>query len=124
ALAVERVGGTLGTLLERGVDALRDVRRLRADRYVDAARGAVEALLGRVVADAQDGFPDDRGYVGVRTGGDLAGDVHLAGGDQRLDSDATARIGADQRVKNSVADLVSDLVRVALGDRLGGEKAP
>jgi hypothetical protein len=52
------------------------------------------------------------------------GDVHLAGGDQRLHSDATARIGADQRVKNSVADLVSDLVRVALGDRLGGEKAP
>ena len=30
---------------------------------------------------------------------------------------------AEQRVEDAVADLVSDLVRVALGDRLGGEQA-
>jgi hypothetical protein len=111
-------------LLDRGVDALRDVGRLRPDRHVDAARRAVEALLRRVVADAEDRFPHDRRDVGVRAGGDLTGDVDLARGDERLDCDAAAWIGADQRVKNAVTDLISDLVRVALGDRLGGKEAP
>jgi hypothetical protein len=41
----------------------------------------------------------------------LAGDVHLSGGDQRLDRDAGARILRQQRVEDRVADRVTDLVR-------------
>ena len=40
--------------LVRGVDALRDVRRLLVDRDHDAARVGVEAVLGAVVADLAD----------------------------------------------------------------------
>ena len=61
--------------------------------------------------------------VGVRLGGHLAGDVDLAGRDQGLDRDPAARVLRQQRVEDAVADLVSDLVRVALRDRLGGEQA-
>ena len=71
----------------------------------------------------QDGLAHDRRDVGVRLGGHLAGDVHLAGGDQRLDRDPAARVLREQGVEDAVADLVSDLVRVAFRDRLGGEQA-
>ena len=123
ALPVELVVGALDPLLVGVVDALGDVGRLRADRHRDAAGGAVEALLGRVVADVEDRLAHDRGDVDVGRGGDLAGDVHLAGGDQRLDGDPAARVLREQRVEDRVADLVGDLVGVALGDRLGGEQA-
>ena len=83
---------------------------------------AVEALLRRVVADVEDLLADDRRDVGVAGGGDLTGDVDLAGGDQRLDGDPALRVLLEQRVEDGVADLVGDLVRVAFGDRLGGEQ--
>ena len=63
------------------------------------------------------------GMSAYAVGGDLAGDVHLAGGDQRLDRDAAGRVVGEQRVEDRVADRVGDLVGVALGDRLGGEQA-
>ena len=56
-------------------------------------------------------------------GGDLAGDVHLAGGEQGLDGDAGLRVVLEQRVEDRVADLVGDLVGVALGHGFGGEQA-
>ena len=63
------------------------------------------------------------GDVDVAGGGDLAGDVHLAGGDEGLDGDPAARVLRQHGVEDRVADLVGDLVRVALGHRLGREEA-
>src|SRR5690606_41099264 len=75
-----------------------------------------------IVADAQDGAPDDLGDVRVRLSGDLAGDVDLTGGDQRLDGHATARILCEQRVETAVTDLVRDLVRVRSEERSAGKE--
>ena len=91
-------------------------------RDADAARRAVEALVRGVVADVEDDLAHDGRDVDVRLGGDLAGDVHLTGGDHRLDRDPALRVVLEHRVEDGVADLVGDLVRVALGDRLGGEQ--
>jgi hypothetical protein len=90
-LAGDLVVGQLDAALVGGVHALRDVRRLRADRDVDPAGVAVEALGRGVVADLEDLLPHQGGDVDVRAGGDLARDVHLARGDQRLHRDAAAR---------------------------------
>ncbi len=122
ALAVQFVVVALDAGLVGGVDALRDVRGLRADRHRYAAGGAVEALLGGVVADLQDLVAHQRRDVRVRLGGDLAGHVHQAGGDQGLDGDPGGRVLAEQRVEDGVADLVSDLVGVTLGHGLRGEQ--
>src|SRR5262249_39052577 len=86
--------------------------------------GAVETLLRRVVPDAEDRLAHDGRDVGVRAGRHLTGDVHLTGGDQGFDRDTAARVVPDESVQDTVADLVSDLVWVAFGDRLGGEKTP
>src|SRR5688572_8765209 len=123
ALALDLVLGRAGRArLVGGVDALGDVGRLRADGHAHAAGRAVEALTGGVVADPQDRVPHDRGDVDVAGRGDLAGDVHLAGRDHGLDGHPAARVLRQHRVQDRVADLVGDLVRVALGDRLGGEE--
>jgi hypothetical protein len=52
--------------LDGAVHALGDVGRLRADRDAHAAGRAVEALLRRVVADAEDRLAHDGRDVGVR----------------------------------------------------------
>ena len=121
ALPVDRVDGA-GAALVAGVDALGDVGGLAADRDLHAAGGAVEALLRGVVADLEDPVADDLRDVDVAGGGDLAGDDHQAGGEQRLDGDPAVRVLLEQRVEDGVADLVGDLVRVTLGHRLRGEQ--
>lgn len=122
ALLVELVLVALDPLLVRGVDALCDVRRLRADRHRDATGSTVEALFGGVVTDLQNLVAHEVGDVGVGLGGDLARDMHQTGGDQGLDGDARGGVLAQERVENRVADLVSDLVGVTLGDRFRGEE--
>jgi hypothetical protein len=87
ALQVQRVRGTPDPRLVGGVHTLRDVGRLLADRDVDAARGAVEALGRRVVADLEHAVAHDLGDLDVRRRGDLAHHVHLAGSDKRLHGD-------------------------------------
>src|SRR5690606_19705825 len=103
--------------------ALGDVGRLRADGHRHAAGGAVEALVGGVVTDLEDLLPDDARDVDIGLGRHLTRDVDLTGGDQRLDRDPALRVVFEHGVQNRVTDLVGDLVRVALGDRLGGEQA-
>ena len=61
-------------LLERLVDTHRDVGRLLVDRDDDAARLAVDAVLGVRVADLADGVAGEAGEVDVRLGADLTGD--------------------------------------------------
>lgn len=122
ALLVELVVIALDTVLVRRVDALRDVRGLRADRHRHTAGGAVEALLRGVVADLQDLVADELRDGRVGLGGDLIGHVHQAGRDQRLDGDPGGRVLRQKRVENGVADLVSDLVGVTFGHGLRGEQ--
>ena len=121
-LLVERVDAT-GAVLVGRVDALGDVGALLADRHLDAAGGAVEALGGGVVADAEHGVAHDLGDLDVGLGRDLTGDVHESGGHHRLDGDAAAGVLVEHGVEDRVGDLVTDLVRVSLGDGLGGEQA-
>lgn len=123
ALPVQLVVIALDAVLVRGVDALGNVRGLRADGHRDAAGSAVEALLGRVVPDVQDLVADEVGDVGVRLRRHLAGHMHQAGGDQRLHGDPGRRVFLEESVEDGVADLVSDLVGVSLGDGFRGEKA-
>ena len=122
ALPVVVVGALALAVLERVGHALGDVRRLRADGHRDAAGRAVVALGGGVVADLQDLLADDAGDVHVGLGGHLAGHVHLAGRDQRLDRDPALRVVLEHRVQDGVADLVGHLVRVALRHRLRGKQ--
>ena len=124
----ERPHPTKARLADEGFHAPLDLVDGAARVYDPIVRGEAGedvfgCFLGRVVADAEDGLADDARDVGVRLGGHLAGDVHLAGGDQRLHGDAAAGVLRQQGVENAVADLVSDLVRVAFRDRLGGEQA-
>ena len=123
ALVIERIAARPLARLERVIDALGDIRRLRADRDRDAAGAAVEPDVGRVVADAGDAVAHDGRDVDVAARRDLARDVHEARGHERLDGDARRRIDGQQRVEDRVADLVADLVGVTLGDGLGREKA-
>jgi hypothetical protein len=123
ALPVEQVGAVSLAVFVGVVDALRDVGRLGPDGHRDAAGGAVEALVGRVVTDLEDLLADQPRDVDVGFRGHLAGHVHLAGGDQSLDGDAALGVALEHGVEDGVTDLVGDLVRVSLGDRLGGEQA-
>ena len=122
ALLVEQVADLAGAVLVRGVDALGDVGRLRADGDRDTAGAAVEALLRPVVADLEDGLAHDPRDLDVGRRRHLAGDVHEPGRDHRLDGDARLRVVGEEGVEDRVADLVADLVRVSLGDGLGREQ--
>ncbi len=126
AALVELVLRGADARLVTGVDTGGDVARLGADGDLDAARGAVEALLRGVVADVEDRLADDVRDGGVRRRADLAGDDDEAGGQQGLDRDA--QVGAvavlgHQVVEDRVADAVGDLVGVTLGHGLRGEEA-
>ena len=108
--------------LVRRVDALRDVGRLLVERDDHAAGLGVEAVLGTVVADLANLSAHQPRDVDVGLGRDLAGDDHEPGGDQRLARDATHRILGQDGVEDCVRDLVGHLVRMAFGDRFGGEQ--
>ncbi len=122
ALLVELVGRAAEADVLGGVDALRDVRRLRTDRDLDAAGVAVEALVGGVVADLEDLLAHELGDRGVGLGGHLAGNDDQPGGQQRLDGHTALRVVLEQVVEHGVADLVGDLVRVTLGHGLRREQ--
>ncbi len=122
ALLVELVEGVLQPRLVGGVDTLRDVRGLRVDRHVDPAGVAVEALAGLVVPDLLHAVTDDLRDVDLGLGGHLAGHVDLTSGDHGLDRDTAARVHAQHRVQDAVADRVGHLVGVAFGHGLTGEQ--
>ncbi|MDQ1019014.1 hypothetical protein QFZ43_005563 [Streptomyces afghaniensis] len=84
ALPVEVARRTAGPLLVGAVHALRDVGRLGADGHVDPTGAAVEALGGRVVADAEHHVANDPRDVHLCGGGHLAGHMDLAGRHQGL----------------------------------------
>ena len=114
--------GLIGALLIGLVDALRDVRRLLVDRVQDGARVGREAELGVGVADLADRLARDLLDVHVGVGRDLSGDDDQTGVDERLAGDAAVGVVFQHGVEHAVGDLVGDLVRVPLRDRLGGEQ--
>ncbi len=115
------VAGALLALV-LAVHALGDVGGLLADDVEHAAARAVEAHVGGVVADVEHGLAHQRFHVDPGAGGDLAGHDHHTGLDQRLAGDAPARVGRQDRIEHGIGDLVGDLVRVAFGNRFGGER--
>ena len=124
ALAVEVVDALLGARLERVVDALGDVGRLRADRDRDAALAAVEADVGRVVADLDDACRA-RARGCRRSPSVVTSPATCTRPVVTSVSTATRLCGStrEQRVEDAVGDLVADLVGVPLGDGFGGEEA-
>ena len=111
-----------GAPLVRLVHTLRDVGRLLVDRRDHRARLAVEAVARVVVADPLDRVAGDLRHVHVDGGRDLAGHHHEACVHERLARDPSQRVVGHHGVEHAVRDLVGDLVRVTLGDRLGGEQ--
>jgi hypothetical protein len=55
-------------------------------------------------------------------GGDFAGDDRHAGLDHGFAGNAGARVLREDRVEHGIGDLVGHLVRMAFGDRFGGEQ--
>ena len=108
--------------LEGVVDPLGDVGRLLVERDDHCARLGVEAVLGAGVADLGDPVANEPGDVDVCRGGDLARDDDEAGRHQRLARDAPVGVVGQDGVEDRVRDLVGDLVRVAFGDGLGGDR--
>jgi hypothetical protein len=121
-LAVERVEVQgVDSALECGLHPLRDVGRLLMDRRDNSARGSVEPVLGSGVADALDGRANERRHVHICRRGDLSGDHHESGGDQRFTGHVTLRVVPEDGVQDCVGYLVGDLVRMALAHRLRRE---
>jgi len=99
-------------------------------QYLDVGLLPVETVL--LVADVLDRGADDALDLvvgdGLRTAG-LAGDHHLVGGRERLAGradlprvDARLRPLAVEQIDDLIGDPVADLVGMALGDGLAGEK--
>ena len=108
-------------LVALGIDAHGDVGRLPVDRGQHGAGPPIEAVGGVGVPDRLDGLANQVGNVHVGIGRDLAGDDRHAGGDQCFTGHPGGRIAGEDGVEDRVGDLIGDLVRVAFGDRLGGE---
>ena len=109
-------------LLQRVVDAGRDVGRLLFKVNLDQRMVCVEADLFVVVPDVADRFADSPLYVELRMGGDLADDYAQAFGNRRLAGYASIWILPEHSVEHGVRDLVTHFVRMAFGDRFRGQE--
>ncbi len=105
-----------------GVDPLRDVARLAADRIEHAARIRVKADTCLGVADALDGLAYHFAQVDPRRRGDLAEDGGEAGGHHRLARHPRQRVFAQHLVEDRIGDGIRHLVGVTFGDGFGGEQ--
>ena len=101
-------------------DGVRYLFRLLLDGDDDAAVVGVEAVLGLSVADVADNLARYAREVGVMGGGDLAEDDHEAGGGHHLAGHVSRGVVDEDLVQDGVRNLVTELVRVALRDRLRG----
>ena len=125
------VAGAL-VLVLAGIDALRDVRRLRVQMVGEVEAVPVEALL--LVADALhdaahrllDLLADAGRPIAVLVhdalAADLAGKDDAVGRRHRLAGDARLRILRQEQVDDRVGNLVGDLVGMAFGNGFGREQ--
>jgi hypothetical protein len=89
--------------------------RLLADQVEHAAGLAVEADLGRVIANVEDDLADDLFVVDGGGGGDFTGHNGHAGFDQGFAGHAGVLVLGNDGVEDGVRNLVGHLVRVAFG---------
>ena len=116
------IAGTF-ILIAGGVDALRDVGRLRMDMHLDLGVLPREAFL--IVADILDGGA--RRFFhhpsGDRSGAaDFAGQHDTVGGRQGFHRDAGIGIGTQEGIDDGVGDPVAHLVGMTFRHGLAGEQ--
>ena len=119
-------------LVLTGIDALRDMRRLRVEVIGEVEAVPVEAVL--LVADALHDAPHGlldlladagrpiAGFVHDALAADLAGKDDAIGGGHRLAGDARLGVLGQEQVHDRVGNLVCDLVGMAFGNGFGGEQ--
>ena len=118
-----RIGlGAVVAGLQRGADAGVDVRRLLAGVADDAAGIAVDPVFELGVADLKQGLARDGVEVQVSLGRDFAGDHDQVLAGHGLAGHAAHGIDAQGGVQHGVGDLVTHLVGVPFGHRLGREQ--
>ena len=103
-------------------DAHVDIRALAGNGREHAAGVAVEALFAAVVADLLDHLADQFVKVDEGVGGDLAQQHHEAGLGGHFAGHPAHRILFETGIQDGIGDLVTQLVGMAFGDRLGGEQ--
>jgi len=81
---------------------------------LDAAGIAVEALAAVIKADIDHNLTDELVEVDESVGGDLAEKQNETGLDRCFAGYASGGILGQERVENSIADLVAHLVRMSL----------
>ena len=103
------------------VDAQGDIVRLLVDRRKHGAARRVETVCGVRVADRLDRAPGDLLDVDVASRRDLPRDDAKTRRQERFARDASPSVDSENGVEDGIRNLVCDLVRVPLGDRLGRE---
>ena len=99
-----------------GIDAHRDIRRLRIDRRDDRTGVRVESVLRVGVADLRDRVAHDLLEVNVSLGRDLAGNHHQPGAGECFAGHAAHGVLRQAGIKNGIGNLVGNLVRMAFGN--------
>ena len=119
-------------LVLAGIDALRDVRRLRMEVIGEIEAVPVEAFL--LVADALhhiangllDLFADARRPIAVLVhdpfAADFAGQDDAIGRGHRLAGDARLWVLREEQIDNGIGNLVGDLVGMTFGHGFGREQ--
>jgi len=102
----------------RLVDSLGNVGGLLLNGNHDVAGLVVEALGRVVVADLLDSTTDDLLVIEVGVGRDLAKDHDHAGLGGSLAANTAVGILAKALVQDGIGNLIADLIRVSLADRL------
>lgn len=105
-----------------GINGLGNVGGLLLNCNDDIASAVIKTLGNIVVANVLECLTDNLLVVDGGRGGDLTEDHNHASLGAGLASNTRSRILADACIKHCIRDLIANLVRVALIDRLGGEK--
>ena len=100
------------------VGAKGDIGALAVHIGDDGAGVGVKAELGAGVADIGHDLADDLLEIDIAVGGDLAHDVHKAGGCTGLAGHTGIGVVGQNFVQNGIRDLVADLVGMSFGDGL------
>ena len=111
------VAGTL-FLLRGAHHALIDVGRLLVNGRQNAARVAVELILALRVADAANHAASYLLHIDIGLRAHLAGHNNQTGRAERLTGYLRGGIAAQKFIKNSIGDLIRDLIGVPLRHRL------
>ena len=109
-------GELLLLCFQRAVDAQGNVTRLLLYGYNHTTGLVVEAVLGPGIARVPNHVPGDSGNIDIGIGGDLSGDQYEAGGSCRLTCHAPLGVLGQDRIQDSVGNLVAQLVGVPFGD--------